>query len=248
MPKRLRPRLTFANVISCLALFVALGSGAYAAIHLPRNSVGARQLKKNSVTGAKVKNHSLTGRDISTSTLGTVPNADHAASAGHAASADQAAGAGHAASADQAASAGHAVTADDAETLQGIVPSSFVQGHGSTIAGRRDLDLAEVVPPIDLSGIASLTAKCMLGPTVGFNLKNTSGGIIDVSASINSALPVFFILGNEGVNPFEDAQPFTVDLHLATRESPPEVATIFVVASLEDPKTCDVFTQAIIGA
>jgi hypothetical protein len=224
MPKRLRSRLTFANVVSCLALFVALGSGAYAAIHLPRNSVGARQLKKNSVTGAKVKNDSLTGSDILTSTLGTVPNAD------------------------QAASAGHAATADNADTLQGIVPSSFVQGHGSTIAGRRDLVVAEVVPPIDLPGIVSLTAKCLPGPTVGFNLKNTSGGIIDVSASINSALPVFFILGNEGVNPFEEAQPFTVDLHLATRESPPVVATIFVVASLEGPKTCDVFTQAIIGA
>jgi hypothetical protein len=57
--KRLRPKLTFANVVSCLALFVALGSGAYAATQLPKNSVGTKQLKKGAVTAAKVKSGSL---------------------------------------------------------------------------------------------------------------------------------------------------------------------------------------------
>jgi hypothetical protein len=96
--KRLRPKLTFANVISCLALFVALGSGAVAASHLGKNSVGPKQLKKNAVTtakikneaitGAKVKKGSLTGTQINLSTLGTVPEAAHANSADHAITAD----------------------------------------------------------------------------------------------------------------------------------------------------------------
>lgn len=61
---RLRSRLTYANVMATIAVFLALGGGAYAAIKLPANSVGTRQLQKNSVTGAKVKNGSLTAADI----------------------------------------------------------------------------------------------------------------------------------------------------------------------------------------
>ena len=79
--KRLRERVTYANVIATVALFVALGGTAYAAVKLPKNSVGAKQLKKNSVTGAKVKNGSLTGADIKSSTLGQVPSAANAANA-----------------------------------------------------------------------------------------------------------------------------------------------------------------------
>jgi hypothetical protein len=61
-----RRRLTFANVVSMIALFAALGGTAVA---LSANSVGTRQLKRNAVTGPKVRNHSLTGRDIRTGTL-----------------------------------------------------------------------------------------------------------------------------------------------------------------------------------
>jgi hypothetical protein len=52
--KRIRARLTFANVVACLALFVALGGASYAAIKLPKNSVGAKQLRKGAVTPAKI--------------------------------------------------------------------------------------------------------------------------------------------------------------------------------------------------
>jgi hypothetical protein len=89
--KTLRTRLTFANVTSCLALFIALGGASYAATQLPKNSVGAKQLNKNAVTTAKVKKEAitaakvkkgtLTGKQINLSKLGTVPNATHAASA-----------------------------------------------------------------------------------------------------------------------------------------------------------------------
>jgi hypothetical protein len=66
---RLRPRLTYANVMSTLALFIALGGVSYAAVKLPKNSVGATQIKANAVTGAKVKNGSLTGADIKSGSL-----------------------------------------------------------------------------------------------------------------------------------------------------------------------------------
>jgi Collagen triple helix repeat (20 copies) len=50
----LRQRLTYANVIASLALFLVLGGGAYAATQLPRNSVGTGQLKGEAVTAGKI--------------------------------------------------------------------------------------------------------------------------------------------------------------------------------------------------
>jgi hypothetical protein len=65
MEKRPLPRLTYANVIATLALFLALGGAtAFAASTLGKNSVGTRQLKKNAVTGAKVKDGSLLAGDF----------------------------------------------------------------------------------------------------------------------------------------------------------------------------------------
>ena len=54
MLSRFRPRLTYANVISTLCLFIVLGGGAYAATALPKNSVGSAQLKSKAVTPPKV--------------------------------------------------------------------------------------------------------------------------------------------------------------------------------------------------
>jgi len=67
MWSRLRSRLTYANVIATLALFLALGGGSYAAINIPKNSVGAKQLKKNAVTSVKVKRGSLLTSDFKAS-------------------------------------------------------------------------------------------------------------------------------------------------------------------------------------
>ena len=94
----MRPKLTFANVMSVIAVFIALGGTSYAISKLPKNSVGSKQLKKNAVTTAKVKKEaitaakvknrtltganvasgSLTGTQINASTLGTVPTAQTA--------------------------------------------------------------------------------------------------------------------------------------------------------------------------
>ncbi len=99
MRKRLRGKLTYANVVSSLCLFLLLGGGAaFAASQLAKNSVGSRQLKKNAVVTAKIKNRavtgaklapgavtaanvaagSLTGAQVNAATLGTVPTAQTA--------------------------------------------------------------------------------------------------------------------------------------------------------------------------
>jgi hypothetical protein len=59
-------RISPASVIASLALFVALGGGAYAAgaIDLGYHTVGYKQLKRNSVTSGKVRDGSLLAIDF----------------------------------------------------------------------------------------------------------------------------------------------------------------------------------------
>jgi len=190
--KHLRGRLTYANLLSTLCLFLLLGGGAFAAIKLPKNSVGPRQLKKNAVTGAKVKNQSLTGRDVVASSLGTVPSA---------------------------ANASHADRAGDSATLQGNGPDAFVHGDGSVIVARRDMDVgADSVPLLDIPGVATLTAQCRAGPTeAGFQVENTSGATLDAWRSFNGAAPEEFAFAPAGKMGTLAISPTVMALEAATR-------------------------------
>ena len=62
--RKIRERLSYANVIATLALFLALGGVSYAATQLPKNSVGSKQLKKNAVTNAKIKKNAVTNAKL----------------------------------------------------------------------------------------------------------------------------------------------------------------------------------------
>jgi hypothetical protein len=74
--RRIRPQLTYANVMSTLAVFLLLaGGGAYA----------AGKLKKNSVKSKHIASEAVTGDDASEATFGKVPSAgtaDYAGTAG----------------------------------------------------------------------------------------------------------------------------------------------------------------------
>jgi hypothetical protein len=52
------------NLVAYLALFAALGGTSYAAIKLPRNSVGKAQIRRNAITSPKVRDRSLLARDF----------------------------------------------------------------------------------------------------------------------------------------------------------------------------------------
>src|SRR4051812_31682808 len=67
----IRRNLTFANVASVVALFIAFGGASYAAFRLPADSVGTVQLRKNAVVSSKVKDRSLLARDFA---LGQIPS------------------------------------------------------------------------------------------------------------------------------------------------------------------------------
>ena len=58
-----------ALVVACLALFVAVGGSAYAAVSLPANSVGTVQLKNSAVTGAKLAGGSVGAANVRAGSL-----------------------------------------------------------------------------------------------------------------------------------------------------------------------------------
>jgi hypothetical protein len=65
MRRQIRKRLTYANVASTLALFLALGGAtAFATGQLPERSVGAKQLRPGAVTAKKLRKSSVTAPKI----------------------------------------------------------------------------------------------------------------------------------------------------------------------------------------
>jgi len=67
MIRRARARLTYANVIATLALFLALGGGT--ALALGRNSVTTRELAKGAVKGRNVEPGKLKNKHMQDNTL-----------------------------------------------------------------------------------------------------------------------------------------------------------------------------------
>jgi len=58
------PKLSYANVVSSLALFVALGGVSYAAVTLPAGSVGHKQVRSRAITTQQIRDHTLRKRDF----------------------------------------------------------------------------------------------------------------------------------------------------------------------------------------
>jgi hypothetical protein len=139
--KRLRSKLTYANVMATVAVFVALGGASYAAVKLPKNSVGSKQIKVNAVTEAKIKDGAvtgakiaagtITGANVNASTLGTVPKATSAQSATEATTAATATTATTATTANTAKNATHAASADRATEAGFAEDAEFAAGAGS---------------------------------------------------------------------------------------------------------------------
>jgi hypothetical protein len=95
--KQIRKRLTYANVMSSIAVFLVLGGAtAFAASkitakQLQSNSVTTAKIKKNAVTASKIKNNAITtskvangaitGPKVNLGSLGQVPSALNAVNA-----------------------------------------------------------------------------------------------------------------------------------------------------------------------
>lgn len=139
--------------ISLTALFVALGTGAYAAINLPANSVGTPQLKNGAVTGSKIRDATITGAKIRLNTLGAVPAASRA---------------NHASVADNANRLGGLPSYDYALDVQpSFIAAALLPGYSNFGNG-----YAQVSFMRDTLGFVHLhgTMNCQSGPSVAFTL------------------------------------------------------------------------------
>src|SRR5262245_21618353 len=62
--KRIRERLSYANLVATLALFLALGGTSYAVATLPRNSVGSAQLRTDAVRSPEIRRAAVRSSEI----------------------------------------------------------------------------------------------------------------------------------------------------------------------------------------
>ena len=69
MLRRVRQRLTYGNVVSSMALFIALGGTSYA-LTLPRNSVGSQQIRGNAVRASEVRSGAVRSSEVKDRSLG----------------------------------------------------------------------------------------------------------------------------------------------------------------------------------
>lgn len=88
--KRIRKRLSYANVMASIAVFLLLGgatavakkvgtkqlkAGSVTAGKIKKNAVTAAKIRNKAVTTAKIKNDAVTGQKVLESSLATVPDA-----------------------------------------------------------------------------------------------------------------------------------------------------------------------------
>lgn len=69
---RIRKHLSYANVMATIAVFIALGGGAYAAFKIPKNSVGTSQLKKKAVSNSRIRSGAVTSSKIAKTTIASL--------------------------------------------------------------------------------------------------------------------------------------------------------------------------------
>ena len=168
----IRKRLTYANVMSSIAVFLVLGGAtAIAAQQLGKKTVGTKQLKanavttakikknavttkklkNNSITTAKLKNDSVTGAKVLESSLGTVPSATNAN------------------------------VAATANTYNGL-GRKFIRANASGAgASKAASQLASPELQMFSSGVLSLYAKC-------YEYEGTTYGVLFIRTAQNGAI------------------------------------------------------------
>jgi hypothetical protein len=185
---RIRARLSFANVTSAIALFVALGGSAYAAVELPSNSVGRDQIRtsgvgkseigSNTVGTSELRNSGVAAADIKTGAVGPSevrPNAIDS---------DELADGGIGA-ADLSDAAKTAVAAIDAVTFRaaaaadGTAPKGNAKTITRTGAGVYSVDLGT-----DVSACQSVASVTGTGAALATVAPGASSNLLTVSTFV----------------------------------------------------------------
>ncbi len=67
---RIRPHLSYANVMATVAVFIALGGTSYAVSQLPRNSVGASQIRAGAIGKSELRAAAVRSRQVKDRSIG----------------------------------------------------------------------------------------------------------------------------------------------------------------------------------
>lgn len=191
----LAAKLTYANVMSTIAVFVVMGGGAYAASTIASNSVGASQLKANAVNSAKVKNGTLLAKDFKAGQLPAGPQGAAGATgpagpAGPAGTAGAAGAKGDPGDPNAPAASGDVYTGQ----LSAILPAaeSFIV-TGATYP--RPLPVGVATPTVDYRPAAAADANCP-----GIGTAAVAGVICVYSYNSVTVTSVSASGGSSGVN------------------------------------------------
>jgi hypothetical protein len=211
MRQRLRSHLTYANVLSTLALFIVLGGTAYAvdgplagqntvgsediintevkAADLGANSVSSGKITDGQVTSADVLNDNLTAADLASGSVagaevkdGSVANADVAPNS-------LASGRILDSTLTGADVADNSLKgADIDESTLAIGPSSgdFVQGRGTLLSNRIVLSLNEDKTLLVIPGLGELRTSCIFDRGL-LVWVNTTSSTIDRWSEVNGS-------------------------------------------------------------
>jgi hypothetical protein len=178
-----RNHLSFANVISVIALFVALGGASYAAVTLPKNSVGPKQIKKravrnkhinkNAVSASKIQGNSISSSKIADGSVFSDDLADN--SVGASELADNSVGASDLAD----NSVGSGEVTDGSLGQNDFAPGATLPGHVNVQFTQSGADLAN-------GAEVSIDAQCLAGQTaIGGGVRGdlTNSELTKVTAS-----------------------------------------------------------------
>lgn len=204
---KIRSSLSFANVMSTAAVFIALGGTSYAAI-----TVTGRNVRDGSLTGADIRNNSVASKDVKDGSLltkdfkaGQLPGgaAGPAGPVGPAGPAGPAGPKGDPGAVDLSGFyskdesdgrfLGLAAKAADADTLDGVDVTGVVRGSGSPRIASYQRQWARddvtVRPLPALPGLGTLGFKCALPNSTGTGrlvFTNTLGAGVQWFATITT--------------------------------------------------------------
>ena len=178
MRDRIRRNLTYANVMSTIAVFAALGGGAYAAAtigaddikrnavrakHIKKDQVGRKHLKRKAVSTAKLANRAVTGAKLADGAVTGPKLADGAVTGPKV----------------EESTLGIVPNAD---LIDGVDSADLMRGSGRTRALRgTDAPSPPTSAPFELAD-GPLTVECNNPASAGsqFIFTNTSGATADV--------------------------------------------------------------------
>ena len=173
----LRRRLTYANVVSTVCLFIVLGGTSWA---LATGEIDSREIRNDTIRSKDVKDNTLRTRDVRNNEIRsrdirnrTIVGRDVLSNTLKGSHVDE----------DSLEQVPSAALAADAAKLGGLTPAQLVRGPGSVFARSVSVPNATAETLLDLPGVGTLSVPAgatgcdanMTAATLGLSWRNSSG-------------------------------------------------------------------------